>query len=204
MRNYITTTGFHFFDCIIVLAGLVDVLASFIILNPDTEVNSITITVLRAFRILRMFKIARYWRSFEVLLNTLWMTLLSVSYFGCLLLVILYVYTLLGIEFFANKAKFDKDTNVVDMVNGVSPTFNFDNFLNSLTTTFVILTKDGQSTIFYNFYRSVSSTMALGYWLTFIIFAEKILLTVFNAMLLQNFDMGMLKSEVFDKEKLVN
>lgn len=84
---------------------------------------------------------------------------------------------------------------------GASPLMNFDTFLNSMTTTFVMLTNDGQSQIFYSFYRSVSPSSSLSYWMSFIIIAQKILLTVFIAILLQNFDAGMMKGEIFDQEK---
>lgn len=60
-------------------------------------------------------------------------------------------------ELFAYKAKLDPDTNYVDPVNGESPTFNFDTFLNSFSLVFIFLTNDGTSAIYYNYYRSVSS-----------------------------------------------
>jgi hypothetical protein len=49
---------------------------------------------------------------------------------------------MLGLELFAKKAKFDS-SNTVDIVNGVSPMFNFDNFLNSMLTVYIVLTNDG-------------------------------------------------------------
>ena len=78
---------------------------------------------------------------------------------------------------------------------------NFDNFLNSMTTTFVMLTNDGQSLMFYSFYRSVNAISSTIFWMSFIVISQKILLTVFVAILLQNFDAGLLRGELFDKER---
>jgi Ion transport protein len=58
------------------------------------------------------------------------------------MLIVLFIYTMLGLELFSNRAKFDS-SNMVDMVKGVSPMFNFDNFLNSMLTVYIVLTNDG-------------------------------------------------------------
>jgi hypothetical protein len=47
----------------------------------------------------------------------------------------------LGLELFAEKAKFDPSTNEIS-AGGDSPENNFDNFLNSFTTVFVVLSND--------------------------------------------------------------
>lgn len=105
-RNYIrSATAFHTFDCFIIIVGIVDVFVSMVFLSGIND--STTATILRGLRILRLFKIARYWRKFEILLETLGMTLANIFPIGCLIFVILFIYTLLGQEFFANKSKFD-------------------------------------------------------------------------------------------------
>jgi hypothetical protein len=54
----------------------------------------------------------------------------------------MYIYVLLGLELFANQSKINPDTNLVDKENGISPMMNFDNFKNSFTTSFIVLTND--------------------------------------------------------------
>lgn len=169
-NKYLRASGFHMFDCFIVVNSFVDIVITFTYLNYDEKVNGTIITVLRGTRILRMFKIARYWREFEVMVETLWSTFRKMAAFGSLLFVIMYIYVLLGLEFFANKSKINPSTNLVDPVNGISPMFNFDTFKNSFTTSFIILTNDSQSGYFYNMYRSVSASFALLYWVTLVIF----------------------------------
>jgi hypothetical protein len=92
----------------------------------------------------------------------------DVSYFTLLLLIVIFIYTLLGMELFANLAKFDENGNV-DMVNGTSPLANFDTFLDSFTTVFIVLTNDIWSRIFYNYYRTVGPIQSILYFVSLII-----------------------------------
>ena len=73
-KNYLKASGFHMFDCFIVINSFVDIIITFSFLSYDEKVNGVTITALRATRILRMFKIARYWREFDLMVETLWST----------------------------------------------------------------------------------------------------------------------------------
>jgi hypothetical protein len=49
-------------------------------------------------------------------------------------------------------------------------------------------------------YRSVSGGSALLYWLSLVIIPQKILLTVFIAILLQNFNAGYIRGKIFEEE----
>ncbi len=147
----ITTHGFKTFmkgskmnhyDIIIVGVSIIDVFISNIFLKREDLYDSIIITVLKGSRILRIFKIAKIWESFNVLLDTLRQTLINISPFARLMLIVLFIYTMLGLELFSNKAKFDS-LNRVDITKGVSPMFNFDNFLHSMLTVYIVLTNDG-------------------------------------------------------------
>jgi Ion transport protein len=51
----------------------------------------------------------------------------DIANFSILLFLFLFTFTLLGLELFANKAKFDDDGSV-DPINGTSPRPNFDDF----------------------------------------------------------------------------
>jgi len=130
------------YDLIIVGMSIVDVFISNIFLKREDLFDSIIITVIKGSRILRIFKIAKLWESFNVLLDTLRQTLINISPFARLMLIVLFIYTMLGLELFSNKAKFDS-SNRVDLMNGVSPMFNFDNFLHSMLTVYIVLTNDG-------------------------------------------------------------
>jgi len=126
------------------------------------ESNNSIFTALRAFRLMRVFKIAKFSESLSILLESIIKTLGSLVHFSLLLFLILYVYTLLGMQFFAGKQKYDDNqfliTNKYQEVLNVtySPIGNFDNFVASFTTVFQVLTQDGWSGIMYNCARSTN------------------------------------------------
>jgi hypothetical protein len=61
------------------------------------------------FRIMRVFKLARIWRTFRKLLKTMWKTLIDIAAFSIILFLMIYIYSVLGMELFAQKAKFIND-----------------------------------------------------------------------------------------------
>ncbi len=71
-------------------------------------------TALRAFRLLRVFKLAKTWKRFQLLLETMMHTLRDVASFSVLLLLFIFILTLLGMELFSNKVKLDPVTNHVN------------------------------------------------------------------------------------------
>jgi len=117
--------------------------------------------------LLRIFKLARTWKRFEILIQTLGRTLVDIATFSILLFLFIVTFTLLGLELFANRAKFLDD--MVDNVNGSSPRNNFDRFMNSFTTVFIVLTNDGISTIFYDYYRAVGAISAILFFISLVI-----------------------------------
>lgn len=73
------------------------------------------VTALRGFRLLRIFKLARSWKRFELLLETMSNTLKDVASFSIVLFLYIFIFTLLGMELFAYRAKLDPETNYVDL-----------------------------------------------------------------------------------------
>ncbi len=65
------------YDIVIVGMSIIDVFISNIFLKREDLYNSIIITVIKGIRILRIFKIAKLWESFNVLLDTLRQTLIK-------------------------------------------------------------------------------------------------------------------------------
>lgn len=194
--SYLQFSYYHVLDLLLVLVGVCDAITVFGFLTPAERVQSVQMTCFKTFRICRLFKLQNHWGSFQVLLETLRTTLTSILPFFCLLAVLVYTFTLVGLELFAYRAKLSKETGLVDLQEGESPAFNFDTFLDSFTVVFLILINDIQSIIFYDYYRAVSGVKATLYWLTFIIVGSKIMLNLFIAILLQNFTVGNIKAKV--------
>ena len=139
IKNYFKGSMFNVFDCVIVIASIIDILVANYAIQKDNSGS--VITALRGFRLLRIFKLAKQWKRFELLLETLGRTLSDITSFSVFLFLFIFVFTLLGLELFAEKAKFDLNTNEISS-SGDSPENNFDNFLNSFTTVFVVLSND--------------------------------------------------------------
>jgi hypothetical protein len=66
---------------------------------------------------------------------------------------------------------------------------------------FIILTNDGTSGIYYNLYRSVSSYTSTIYIIIMILIGQKVILNLFIAILLQNFDEGALRQKMYINSK---
>lgn len=64
-------------------------------------------TALRGLRVIGLFKIAKTWKRFEILLKTMYRTLIEISTFTIVVLLFMYIFTMLGLEIFAYKVKFD-------------------------------------------------------------------------------------------------
>jgi len=82
------------------------------------------------------------------------------------------------------------------LINGTSPLNNFDSFYESLLTIFVLLTGDQWSAIMLDYFRAVSQPIALIFFVTFMIFGQYMLLNLFLAILLQNFDEDSIDAEI--------
>lgn len=116
-RGYVADR-FNIFDMTIVIIGLIEIT----FLEDDSG-----IIVLRAFRLLRIFKLARGWKSLRDLLTKIIETLPSIGYLGLLCLLCIFVYSLMGMQFFAGKLKNDE---------GELPRANFETIYWSFITIF--------------------------------------------------------------------
>merc|ERR1719408_20810 len=89
------------FDGVIVLSSIMEKFMS--------DAGGGAVTALRAFRLMRIFKLAKKWTSFRIMLKAIVATLMEMGNFSVLLLLMMFVFSLMGMEFFANTFKFDGD-----------------------------------------------------------------------------------------------
>jgi hypothetical protein len=153
---------------------------------------------MRAFRLLRIFKLAHVWKEFKSLLKTCWKTMQDIWIFSIFLFLFSFIYSLLGMELFAFSVKKSLDDKI-DMVNGYYPMNNFNSFYEAFLTMFVLLTGDQWTAIMLDFYRGVSAPLALIFFVTFMIFGQYMLFNLFLAILLQNFDEDSVEQEMQKK-----
>ena len=103
-------------------------------------------------------------------------------------IIILYMYALLGYSLFNNSLKMNRNGQY--NAKKSSYEYNFDSFLNSLLSVFLIIIGDHWNDIFYQCYRSSRNNdyVVLIYFLTLVSFGQIILMNVFLAYLIDSFE----------------
>ena len=191
LRDY-TRDAFNIFDASLVIISLID----FIILQiPQFSMGTTsgsTLLAFRGIRLLRVFKLARSWRRFRELLQQIMFTVKEVTYFLVLLLICMFIFSLLGMELYGQKIRFNKDGFLPDADNDtdellVSPRPNFDTFYMAFTSIFIVFIGEDWQTVMHSHYR-VEGVSALFFFPFLYICLHLILLNLFLAILLQNFD----------------
>ena len=86
--------GFNIFDAIIVLSSLVDL--GIMATADEGDEQSVGFTVLRGFRLLRIFKLVKSWTALQELLRTIISSMRHISNLAVLSLLFLFVYSLIG------------------------------------------------------------------------------------------------------------
>lgn len=188
--------SFNIFDSVIVGTTIIDICLT---LTNSTGMGGNVVTALRTFRLMRIFKLAKTWKKLHYLLKTIGATLKDVATFSILLALFIFTYTLVGLELFANKARYNNN-DTLDLVNGSTPTLNFDLFLNAFTSVFCVLTNDSWQQMYYNYYRATTDgPLTTIFFISLVVMGQKILLNLFLAILLENFDETSIKQKLSDQ-----
>jgi hypothetical protein len=93
LRNY-AKDYFNIFDALIVLLSLVEII---FIYSNGKSISGGALLAFRGVRLLRVFKLARSWKSLRTLLNKMYDAKDEVAIFGILLLVFLIIFMILGL-----------------------------------------------------------------------------------------------------------
>ena len=93
---------FNLFDLVIVIISLVEITVS---------QGRGSLGALRAFRLLRIFKIFRA-ENLRILIDSIAFTVTTIGNYFVLLILFIYVYALLGMQFFAGELIFNPDTGL--------------------------------------------------------------------------------------------
>lgn len=121
--------GFNIFDGVIVCVSLFELFF---------HSESSGLSVLRAFRLLRVFKIIKSWSSLRILLSTVLESLSSITNLGVLTLLFLFINSLLAKQFYSNKLMTE---------DGEESRYSFRSTAMSLITFFIILTGENWNEI---------------------------------------------------------
>ncbi|KAL4176852.1 hypothetical protein KRP22_001792 [Phytophthora ramorum] len=138
---------FNLFDAFVVIMGLLEMILSPPSFMSENQPKKRAVSSLRSFRLFRVFKLARNWRSLRELLEMIGRAIAGIANFGVLFFIFIYIYALIGMQFFGNTMRFDDNGyptpyNINEYWFGTVPRLNFDTFLWSSITVFKIITSD--------------------------------------------------------------
>ncbi|KAE9028237.1 hypothetical protein PF005_g1940 [Phytophthora fragariae] len=190
LRRY-SRDKFNLLDAFIVTVGLLETMAS-----PPSFLSSNlpkkgAVSALRTFRLLRVFKLARDWKSLREFLEKLARAAASITNFGVLLFLFIYIYALVGVQLFGNTMRFDDEGYPTPFTldrfwDGTAPRNSFDTLLWAAITVFQIITGENWNDIMYNTILG-SGMLSCVYFISLVIFGDFILMNLFVALLLDNF-----------------
>ncbi|XP_072419602.1 voltage-dependent L-type calcium channel subunit alpha-1S-like isoform X2 [Chiloscyllium punctatum] len=168
---------FNRFDCFVVCGGILET-----ILVEVEMMSPLGISVLRCIRLLRIFKITRYWTSLSNLVASLLNSVRSIASLLLLLFLFIIIFSLLGMQLFGGKYNFD------DMVVRRS---TFDNFPQALLSVFQILTGEDWNSIMNDGIMAYGGPSFPGvlvciYFIILFVCGNYILLNVFLAIAVDN------------------
>ncbi|KAG7199961.1 hypothetical protein KM043_014390 [Ampulex compressa] len=169
---------FNRFDCFVVIGSI-----SEMILKNTHVMPPLGVSVLRCVRLLRVFKVTKYWRSLSNLVASLLNSIQSIASLLLLLFLFIVIFALLGMQVFGGKFNFS------DLED--KPRHNFDSFWQSLLTVFQILTGEDWNAVMYDGIRAYGGVASPGvlaciYFIILFICGNYILLNVFLAIAVDN------------------
>uniref|UniRef100_A0A3P8WC90 Voltage-dependent N-type calcium channel subunit alpha n=1 Tax=Cynoglossus semilaevis TaxID=244447 RepID=A0A3P8WC90_CYNSE len=177
-RNYFHSS-FNCFDFGVIVGSIFEVIWDMI--KPGA---SFGISVLRALRLLRIFKCLlfplRYWNSLRNLVVSLLNSMKSIISLLFLLFLFIVVFALLGMQLFGGQFNFENKT----------PTTNFDTFPAAILTVFQILTGEDWNAVMYHGIESQGGVrrgmFSSIYFIVLTLFGNYTLLNVFLAIAVDN------------------
>ncbi|XP_037942486.1 voltage-dependent calcium channel type D subunit alpha-1-like [Teleopsis dalmanni] len=169
---------FNRFDCFVVIGSIMEMVLTNTHIMPPLGVS-----VLRCVRLLRVFKVTKYWRSLSNLVASLLNSIQSIASLLLLLFLFIVIFALLGMQVFGGKFNFEPKEE--------KPRSNFDSFWQSLLTVFQILTGEDWNVVMYDGIRAYGGVFSFGvlaciYFIILFICGNYILLNVFLAIAVDN------------------
>lgn len=166
-KNYVQD-GFNIFDSVVVLISLIEYCM------PGEGSG---LSVLRAFRLLRIFKIIKSWENLRILFSTVLQSLSAITNLGVLTILYLFISSLLGKQFFGSSKLHDED--------GQESRYDFSSTVNSFITIFIILTGEDWNEIMVQAIDQQQSMLPSSFFMINVILGHYMLLNLFLAILLK-------------------
>ena len=131
----------------------------------------------------------------------------DIGNFSILFFIFMFIYALIGMELFAFKVMFDEngeplsekqilDNNGEEGIIGSYPDSTFNTFSEAILSVFIILVNDGWSTIYIAHQLAVGQLKSNLFFLSLVMVGQYILLNLFIAILIKNFDEQSLEQDL--------
>jgi hypothetical protein len=191
-RQY-SQDAFNLFDGVIVSFSVIELGIEFYAKANGLDASSTGLGALRTFRLLRVFKLAKSWKDLQKLLLMIMQSVMDVTNAVALLGIIMFIFTLLGMQLFGGKMKW--------YYYGTSPSdkakAHFDSFWWGFVTVFQVLTGENWNEVLYNTMWALDQpeedghqVMAVIYFILLNVVGNYMILNLFLAILLANFEGG--------------
>jgi len=162
---------FNCFDFCIAVIGFVDFVVFLSTIESQSQQKSDLTKVLQIFkliRILRVVKLFKHFKSLRRLLHIVRLSLGSIAWVSALMGLFIFMYGLMGMQWFGGKFVFD----------GKTPRANFDNIGVACLTVFQLLTLEGWTEVMYNGMRATNPAAAI-FFISWIVIGVYVLLNMF-------------------------
>ena len=184
--------SFNRFDGVIVIFSFVELLIKWALQGGSLGFNP---TFLRALRLLRIFKLAKNWRTLRALCATIFKALPGLGHFSAILAVFSITFALIGVQLYGgNYTK----ANGFDEV----PRSNFNSCFYGVLAVFQVMTGEDWNEVMYDAMKIQPAASAVLFTFMFF-FGNYVMLNLFLAILLDNFSSGEFVDSIETTEGLV-
>uniref|UniRef100_A0A2K5CEB4 Sodium channel protein n=1 Tax=Aotus nancymaae TaxID=37293 RepID=A0A2K5CEB4_AOTNA len=196
LRQYYFTNGWNLFDCVVVVLSIVSTMVSILAKQDHIPFPPTLFRIVRLARIGRILRLVRAARGIRTLLFALMMSLPSLFNIGLLLFLVMFIYAILGMNWFSK----------VNPESGIDDIFNFQTFASSMLCLFQITTSAGWDALLSPMLLSKESCnstsenchlpgIATSYFVSYIIISFLIVVNMYIAVILENFNTATEESE---------
>ncbi|XP_043273603.1 sodium channel protein para isoform X4 [Venturia canescens] len=176
--------GWNIFDFIIVALSLLEV-------GLDGVQG---LSVLRSFRLLRVFKLAKSWPTLNLLISIMGRTVGALGNLTFVLCIIIFIFAVMGMQLFGK----NYTDNVDRFPGGELPRWNFTDFMHSFMIVFRVLCGEWIESMWDCMH--VGDVSCIPFFLATVVIGNLVVLNLFLALLLSNFGSSNLSAPTADND----
>ncbi|KAM7346302.1 sodium voltage-gated channel paralytic isoform 32-T37 [Cochliomyia hominivorax] len=182
--KYYFQEGWNIFDFIIVALSLLE-------LGLEGVQG---LSVLRSFRLLRVFKLAKSWPTLNLLISIMGRTMGALGNLTFVLCIIIFIFAVMGMQLFGKNYHDHKDK----FPDGELPRWNFTDFMHSFMIVFRVLCGEWIESMWDCMY--VGDVSCIPFFLATVVIGNLVVLNLFLALLLSNFGSSSLSAPTADND----